>query len=554
MNFAKELGISTEEALALKQGLYELSQAEAVALRGEGVAYVSVQDRWVGFVVGAAVGAAFPALFGLGGVAGGAWTSAVLGASVGYRLGALFEPKPTPPRPERFAPVYGIDRGGELVTQGNPIPMVFANRSDVNPSGGVRWSGNLINSWIETHQGVVKLHAMYCLGVGYMGGIDGTSLYLDDQPVHNFNSNDIAYTFYTGSYQETPNTNWAFFSQVRSPQTQSALGVDKRGEVEHNSDQIVSGAAIFTTSVGAYTSNAGSTIIKNAATNVYDSGGTLGPIIYSGGSYLEFQVLETTTAKAMGFSNLTSYPFSSAPNTAYLNFGIELTETRAINIIEGGSIVYTSTDLYYPNDIFRIEVATNDIVTYKIRNGTGGYDTIYTSANTPSYDLYVHALLKTNGAQIYGVNLSRTQGISYGGAVLGVTDGSGTTSTFTVADNNDTQIDDFNRYTMSELYGIRSDDGGFWAEFAATFAGIIGGSQGAIQEFKVIAKDYDNEQLTVSPGIVNRTGQRIFCLYRAMFETSKLVNRVDFNLSSVLYSRPKPSQDQVNSKGGGGKK
>jgi hypothetical protein len=105
-------------------------------------------------------------------------------------------------------------------------------------------------------------------------------------------------------------------------------------------------------------------------------------------------------------------------------------------------------------------------------------------------------------------------------------------------DDDDSTLDDIEKFNGQEIYQICKTD------------------YSDKTEFKVVKRDTEAEELTVSPQInMSDDVKEIHEVKRARFTTTKRVTRVFFNLAYSLYARPKPTQEEAGGKkGGGGKK
>lgn len=124
----------------------------------------------LGFVAGAVVGA-------LTGGAGWALVGAIAqGAATGFALGSivdgLFSSSPDDAKePQKLAnPTYSINSAGSeaLAKKGQIIPLIYT--SDLHPTGGVRYLGDLLYSKMENENNNGRLYQLYSLGFRGMGG------------------------------------------------------------------------------------------------------------------------------------------------------------------------------------------------------------------------------------------------------------------------------------------------------------------------------------------------------------------------------------------------
>lgn len=524
---SRELGLSPEELDSVHLYFHDQRQSEATRQAlATNVAYVDVLDDPFSLgLLGGALGAAFPAAFGAGAVAGGAWFTALLGAGIGYKLGTILQ-KQDEKKKQIFAPSYNIDSGGQLTTLGGAIPLVYCNRT-ANTSGGVRFGGNLVQSRITTYRGEVLLSQLYCVGVGPMGAIDPGSVLLDDTPLNQFLANDVIVYFMTGTDNQNGLFEFNKYSQVRSSNNLNALGYDKRAKNNSTTSAAVNGIAVFNSSINCYLTNNSNTVTKNFASNAYDSGGQSSLYAENNGSYLEWQALETNTRRMAGLSTDSAYSLASVPNIGGLNYAIEMREDGTYRVYENGTQKYTSGALTYPpNSIFRVEIATGGNIFYKL-NGTAFYTS--TTVN-PSFPLYPVTCHFTNGSTVHNIQLSRTY-VYPSGNVSAINNSTPGQSVLTIRDDDEETLDDFTRFTTSEIYQVVAN--------------------GTVQEFRIIAKYPTTNQFVVTPQVSIPGGVRIDAIFRSKFESSKRVSELHFNLAATLWSRLKPTNGEKQGLKGG---
>lgn len=188
-----------------------------------------------------------------------------------FQVGAaLLAPKPTAPqiqsasgqgqtRDQRFSPRFGFNSAQELAKYGDPIPLVYTDKS-VNSSGGVRVAGSLLWSAVQSFGGSQFLQMMMLLAGHGVANIDAnrsafgqTSIrdliaqsrwlyfisrytgrlpflyeannsYTTD-PSYRGNSFANAYSIYASPGLNTSATSYQGFSQVYSPSTSAAFGI-----------------------------------------------------------------------------------------------------------------------------------------------------------------------------------------------------------------------------------------------------------------------------------------------------------------------------------------
>ena len=100
-----------------------------------------------------------------------------------FQVGAaLLAPKPNIPdlgadnkrrnRQQRFSPSFGFNGAPELAAYGDPVNLVYTNRENHNPDGGVRVSGSLVWSSVENFGSAQFMQLLLVLGASRIINID----------------------------------------------------------------------------------------------------------------------------------------------------------------------------------------------------------------------------------------------------------------------------------------------------------------------------------------------------------------------------------------------
>lgn len=192
--------------------------------------YYDIQDgKVIGILAFAAIGFFAAPLLGVGGIVG-----ALMGAAIGFRL---FGSKKKEEEKEEKAPAqaYGFDSVAALPSIGGPIPLIYCDRS-TNPNGGVLTAGFVVNSRVETRQGVQKLYQLTVLGYGQFGAIDEASMTINDQPRSNFFRDEVITKVSLGLPNQAPFPEFPYYCQAVSPQTQNQMGLDSRAILEEDKE------------------------------------------------------------------------------------------------------------------------------------------------------------------------------------------------------------------------------------------------------------------------------------------------------------------------------
>jgi hypothetical protein len=133
----------------------------------------------------------------------------------------------------------------------------------------------------------------------------------------------------------------------------------------------------------------GNDLTKTAPQTQWNAGAASVEILSSDG-YVEFTTGETNTDKMAGLNSGTN----SGVNYVEIDFAIFLKATGKVGVYENGVNKGSNFGNYVAGDVFRVE-ASGGTVTYQ-KNGV----TFYTSANAPSFPLYMDASLRNVNATI----------------------------------------------------------------------------------------------------------------------------------------------------------
>jgi hypothetical protein len=158
-----------------------------------------------------------------------------------------------------------------------------------------------------------------------------------------------------------------------------------------NSFSLVPSSLVWTDAVGVTTS--GASMTKTGAAGWNAGAASLGSL--SGNGFVQFTTAEATTDKVAGLSAA-----DPAQNYAAVDFGINLTSSGGLNVIEDGAFVFTG-GTYAANDVLKVQVS-GTTVTYLKNNSV-----IYTSTKSATFPLLFGTSLFTTGATITGVALSQ---------------------------------------------------------------------------------------------------------------------------------------------------
>ena len=89
---------------------------------------------------------------------------------------------------DRFAPKSGFGGGQNVVELGSVVPVVFANREELDGKvyGGVRINANLLWSEVTTIRGGLMLRALYMLGEGPLSAPDPNQIALGENLLNSY--------------------------------------------------------------------------------------------------------------------------------------------------------------------------------------------------------------------------------------------------------------------------------------------------------------------------------------------------------------------------------
>ena len=114
-----------------------------------------------------------------------------------FQVGAaLLAPKPKIPelegvggqnrsREARFAPTFGFNSAQELASYGDPVNLVYTNTFQ-NPNGGVRLSGSLVWSAIESFGSDQVMLLLFVMGAARIQEIEANLTAFGQAPIHDF--------------------------------------------------------------------------------------------------------------------------------------------------------------------------------------------------------------------------------------------------------------------------------------------------------------------------------------------------------------------------------
>lgn len=189
--------------------------------------YYDIQGGKILAVVALAVVGFFVApLLGIAGIAG-----ALIGAAIGWRLlgmGNKKEDKKKSDADPKSAQTFGFNSAPSIAPIGGVLPLIFTDVAK-NPKGGVRTSGSILNTRVQTWGGVQKFYGLYSLGVGKVNGINVNDLLINKQPLTNFFNDELIVGTQNGTPYQIPFNEFQYYSQCITVSTNNLLGIDKRG-------------------------------------------------------------------------------------------------------------------------------------------------------------------------------------------------------------------------------------------------------------------------------------------------------------------------------------
>lgn len=226
LQLSHNIQVTSDELEALSLFYNETSEIWERRLANEpNAVYYDVRGGKVLAVVAFAVVGFFLApVLGLGAIAG-----ALIGASIGWRLVGGFDTKPTQKTEAKTPQTFGFNSAPVIAPIGGIIPLVFTNKL-TNPNGGVRTSGVVLHSRVDTFGGVQRLFALYGLSLGEIGEINEISLLINNQPRNTFFQNEITTFTRLGTSNQNTFDSYLCYSQCITVSTNNQLGISKRGK------------------------------------------------------------------------------------------------------------------------------------------------------------------------------------------------------------------------------------------------------------------------------------------------------------------------------------
>jgi Putative phage tail protein len=441
-----------------------------------------------------------------------------IGSAIGGLAGAaLAKPKGVEPDDQsgnrRNSKSYGISATKGLVELGQPVPIIFCNRNR-NKNGGVRFSGQLICSWVDTFKGVQKLHEQYVACLGKVGGIDTSQTLLDGQGLDNFLYNEVLISQKLGSQTQDHMANFPYYSQVVSPSLNTQLGLDLRSVVaavkvrrkETIADELVKQSMIVTRT-------------ENNC-RVKKSGGAIAGFVskdrirQNKDGFVQAQILKGSWLQYIGITNqstITQTPFS-------MPFAFQFNNAQYTCKVAG--VDRTTATAYIKGDIFTIEYI-NGVVVFRRNRAI-----VYTATDARVYPARLAAyILDFNGNDADGVEINDLRvgnNISYskGGTKPGI----GTTLVLQAP-----EFDEDEDLSEEELLeSARNETDQFSPAETYTSAG---------QNFRIIAKNWNLATVTADTQLNLGEGDEIYVRWVPNFETTKKVNELHINLVCQLFAR-----------------
>lgn len=184
---------------------------------------VLVEAKGIGKILSVVIGV-------VGLITGQPWLLAI--ASLGFKLfGSKKESDIEEQESGRAGNTTGFDSVASLLPLNEPLKLFFTDRS-ADPTGGIRSSGVLIHSRVETFNGTQTLYQLYSHGWGEIGEIDQSALLVNEQPIDNFLVGEINTEYRLGTIPQSPILGFNVYSQCVSLQANNSLGIDFKGEPE----------------------------------------------------------------------------------------------------------------------------------------------------------------------------------------------------------------------------------------------------------------------------------------------------------------------------------
>lgn len=456
------------------------------------------------------------------GFATGGWVGAGL-ALLGGVIGAIQDGKnKKDSKNQRITEQYGFDQGGQVSPSGGLLPRIYGNRR-INPAGGVRVSGMLIHSRVETRRGTNYLYQLYAisagesptLSYGQLGKIAPEFTLFNQQPRRNFNDREIKIMTRLGSRNQSAISEFPYYCQNITPPDYAVFGIDNRCKVGS------SASAINPSTRQVNASFANGLVTKTAGGEAWNAGVFAENGLQSDG-FLGFN--SPTGTIAVGLS-------STAQDQNYTSIQLGfLFQSGSLVIIESG-IERTAPAPINPNSRYAIAFSLlSQQITYQVDGGV-----IYTSTISPALPLFPVVAMFSANAQVAGLNVSGA-GLDLEGDLAG---------TLTPAPNHGSTATDqeiMDLFTPSQDYVV-----------------AITGELKRDPNFYVVDKDaYDDRtankyvrRITTNPPVSGYRDKAIYAYWFARYENTKRVDRCDFNLVFSLSARhdnPKKQNDSNNGK------
>lgn len=389
-----------------------------------------------------------------------------------------------------------FDSGGALAIARSPIPLVYGNRA-INPAGGVRVGGILINNRIDTVRGSTRLFALYLLAAGqapglsygFLGSVDESRTLFNGQPRDNYTEDEIQIDTRLGQHAQSPYPEIQNFSQVVTPSDYNTWGIDLK--------TTVTGSIIVTSAPSANAPNvtlSGKTIRKTSGGAGWNAGAFSNTPL-TNGCYIQFSPLGIGLYGA-GLSHQ-----DIDQNWTSIQFGFYFNGTQAY-AVESGSLA-AGPYPYNGDDLFLITFDNTEGVQY-FKNG----EQLYDSAIAPSLPLYADIAINTLNCGFDRLKTSREPN--------GIQSTADITSAFQVAD--------FESLSTAQEYRIRN--------------GLN------TKKLRIDDKDYGTEEITAIGDVGGfGNGSEIYGYYYARYQTTKHVSRIDLNIAFSLSARDADDND-----------
>jgi hypothetical protein len=470
--------------------------------------------KTLGSVIGGVIGIGLS--FVLPGV--GLAAGLAIGSAIGGLAGAALA-KPQSQEPEsqsanrRSQKSYGITASKGLVEVGNPVPIIFCNRNR-NQNGGVRFSGQLICSWIDTLKGVQHLHEQYVACLGTVGGLNVAETLLDGQSLDNFLFNEVVISQTNGAMNQAAMPNFPFYSQTVSPTLDNTLGLDLRSIVaevkvrrkETIADLLERRSMIFTrTPANAMVEKAG------GATASFLSSDRIRP---NKDGFVQAQILAGNWKQYIGITNATTL-VGVNPDTLPFCFSF----VNAQYTVRVNNVAVTTPVNYIKEDIFAIEYINGTTVFRRNRA------IVYTSTAARVYPARLAVYIVDNandadGRKINDLRVGNNISYSKGGTKPGIG---------TVLELQAPEFDEDEDLTAEELLESARNETDQFSPAEVYF------SSG--QQFRVINKNYINATITADKQLQLGEGDKIFAQWTPTYETTKKVTEIHVNLVCRLFAR-----------------